>query len=49
MSDSSASLPNATVTGVARGVDATGALLLETAPGEIKPYIGGEIRLRVEA
>jgi len=42
-------LPNATVTGVARGVDATGALLLETADGEIKPYIGGEISLRVEA
>lgn len=42
-------LPNATVTGVARGVDATGALLLETARGEVKPYIGGEISLRVEA
>ena len=42
-------LPNATVVGIARGVDATGALLLETADGEIKPYIGGEISLRVEA
>ncbi|MCB1777083.1 MAG: biotin--[acetyl-CoA-carboxylase] ligase [Candidatus Competibacteraceae bacterium] len=42
-------LPNATVTGVARGVDATGALLLETASGEIKPYIGGEISLRIAA
>lgn len=40
-------LPNATVTGIARGVDATGALLLETADGRIKPYIGGEIRLRI--
>lgn len=42
-------LPNATVTGIARGVDATGALLLEMANGEIKPYIGGEIRLRIAA
>lgn len=41
-------LPNATLTGVARGVDATGALLLETANGEVKPYIGGEISLRLE-
>jgi BirA family biotin operon repressor/biotin-[acetyl-CoA-carboxylase] ligase len=40
-------LPNATVTGIARGVDATGALLLETVDGGIKPYIGGEIRLRI--
>ncbi len=41
-------LPNATVTGVARGVDATGALLLETADGRIQPYLGGEISLRLE-
>ncbi len=41
-------LPNAMVTGIARGVDATGALLLETADGGIKPYIGGEIRLRIQ-
>ncbi|MEZ5584220.1 MAG: hypothetical protein R3F37_17045 [Candidatus Competibacteraceae bacterium] len=41
-------LPNATLAGVARGVDATGALLLETANGEVKPYIGGEISLRLE-
>ena len=40
-------LPNAIVTGIARGVEASGALLLESANGEIKPYIGGEIRLRV--
>ncbi len=42
-------LPNAIVTGIARGVDATGALLLESADGGVKPYIGGEIRLRVQA
>jgi BirA family biotin operon repressor/biotin-[acetyl-CoA-carboxylase] ligase len=42
-------LPNATVTGIARGVDATGALLLETVDGGIKPYMGGEVRLRIEA
>lgn len=41
-------LPNATVTGIARGIDATGALLLETVDGGVKPYIGGEIRLRVQ-
>lgn len=41
-------LPNAVVSGVARGVDATGALLLETADGRMTPYIGGEISLRVE-
>ena len=36
------------VIGIARGVDATGALLLETADGRITPYIGGEISLRIE-
>jgi BirA family biotin operon repressor/biotin-[acetyl-CoA-carboxylase] ligase len=41
-------LPNTTVTGTARGVDATGALLLETADGRIQPYLGGEISLRLE-
>ena len=41
-------LPNTTVTGIARGVDATGALLLETADGRIQPYLGGEISLRLE-
>ena len=41
-------LPHTTVTGIARGVDATGALLLETAEGRITPYIGGEISLRIE-
>ena len=40
-------LPNATVAGIARGVDASGALLLEIPDGQIQPYIGGEIRLRV--
>lgn len=42
-------LPNAVVAGIARGVDATGALLLETPDGRITPYLGGEISLRVEA
>ncbi len=41
-------LPDTTVTGIARGVDATGALLLETASGGVKPYIGGEISLRLD-
>jgi BirA family transcriptional regulator, biotin operon repressor / biotin---[acetyl-CoA-carboxylase] ligase len=41
-------LPHTTVTGIARGVDATGALLLETADGRIQPYLGGEISLRLE-
>lgn len=40
---------NSTVTGIARGVDETGALLLESESGEVKPYIGGEISLRVES
>jgi BirA family biotin operon repressor/biotin-[acetyl-CoA-carboxylase] ligase len=44
----SLNLPNATVAGVARGVDATGALLLESADGRIQPYHGGEISLRLE-
>ena len=39
---------NTAVTGIARGVNATGALLLEIESGEIKPYIGGEISLRIE-
>lgn len=42
-------LPNATVAGTARGVDASGALLLETPNGQIQPYLGGEIRLRIAA
>lgn len=42
-------LPNATVVGIARGVDATGALLLETEDGRTQPYLGGEISLRAEA
>lgn len=41
-------LPNARVSGIARGVDATGALLLETVDGVVKPYIGGEISLRIQ-
>ena len=39
---------NTAVTGIARGVNSTGALLLETGSGEIKPYVGGEISLRIE-
>jgi BirA family biotin operon repressor/biotin-[acetyl-CoA-carboxylase] ligase len=42
-------LPNATLTGIARGVDATGALVLETADGRLQPYIGGEVSLRLES
>jgi len=41
-------LPQTTVLGIARGVDAAGALLLETADGRIRPCIGGEISLRLE-
>jgi biotin-(acetyl-CoA carboxylase) ligase len=41
-------LPNTTLTGIARGVDATGALLLETAGGRLQPCVGGEISLRLE-
>ena len=41
-------LPNATLIGIARGVDATGALLLETADGRLQPCVGGEISLRLE-
>lgn len=40
--------PNTVVKGIARGVDASGALLLETMDGRIGPYLGGEISLRVE-
>jgi BirA family biotin operon repressor/biotin-[acetyl-CoA-carboxylase] ligase len=40
---------NTAIIGIARSVNATGALLLETASGEIKPYIGGEISLRIES
>lgn len=42
-------LPNAAVTGVVRGVDASGALLLESADGRVNTYLGGEISLRLEA
>ena len=42
------SLPNAVLSGLARGVDETGALLLESADGRITPYLGGEISLRLE-
>ena len=41
-------LPNTTLNGIARGVDASGALLLETDEGHIQPCIGGEISLRLE-
>jgi len=39
-------LPTTTINGIARGVDATGALLLETAAG-IRPFLGGEVSLRL--
>lgn len=42
-------LPNASWVGVARGVDAAGALLLETDDGRLRPCLGGEISLRMEA
>lgn len=42
-------LPNATLTGIARGVDASGALLLEAADGRLQPCVGGEISLRLES
>jgi len=41
-------LPNTTLIGIARGVDATGALLLETTDGRLRPCMGGEISLRLE-
>ena len=41
-------LPNASVTGIVRGVDASGALLLEGADGRVNAYLGGEISLRLE-
>ncbi len=41
-------LPNAAVTGIVRGVDPSGALLLESADGRVKAYLGGEISLRFE-
>ena len=41
-------LPNTALTGIARGVDATGALVLETADGRLQPCVGGEISLRLE-
>ncbi|MFO1422842.1 MAG: hypothetical protein U1F70_04175 [Candidatus Competibacteraceae bacterium] len=41
-------LPNTTLIGVAQGVDATGALLLETADGRLRPCVGGELSLRLE-
>lgn len=40
-------LPHSTVSGYMRGVDNRGALLLENAAGQIQPYLGGEIRLKI--
>ena len=39
-------LPTSTVDGIARGVDDSGALLLETADG-VRRFLGGEISLRL--
>ena len=41
--------PNGSVTGIARGVDGTGALLLETTGDQVKAFMAGEISLRFEA
>lgn len=41
-------LPTTTCSGIARGVDEAGALLLETEAG-IRPFLGGEISLRLES
>ena len=40
-------LPHTSVSGRACGVDEQGALLLADAAGQVRPYIGGEISLRV--
>jgi BirA family biotin operon repressor/biotin-[acetyl-CoA-carboxylase] ligase len=40
-------LPNRSIGGIGRGVDAAGALLIETGNG-IERYLGGEISLRLE-
>ena len=40
-------LPHTTINACAHGVDNSGALLLEDAAGQIRPYIGGEVRLKV--
>ncbi len=40
-------LPDVAFAGIARGVDETGALLLETPDGRVTPYRGGEVSLRV--
>ena len=42
-------LPHTTLTGIARGVDPTGALVLETDSGHLRYCVGGEISLRLEA
>jgi BirA family biotin operon repressor/biotin-[acetyl-CoA-carboxylase] ligase len=41
-------LPTTTLSGIARGVDEAGALLLETDAG-IRSFLGGEISLRLES
>lgn len=41
-------LPKNVIPGIARGVDSSGALLLETVDGQWVPYLGGEISLRVD-
>jgi BirA family biotin operon repressor/biotin-[acetyl-CoA-carboxylase] ligase len=40
-------LPHTNITGIARGVDGAGALLVETRAG-IKRFLGGEISLRLD-
>ena len=41
--------PGRAETGIARGIDATGALLLETAPGTLRRVTAGEVTLRPAA
>jgi BirA family biotin operon repressor/biotin-[acetyl-CoA-carboxylase] ligase len=40
-------MPHDQVQGIARGIDAGGALLLETRPGELQPFASGEVSVRI--
>lgn len=40
-------MPHGQVQGIARGIDAGGALLLETRPGELQPFASGEVSVRI--
>lgn len=41
------SMPHGQVQGVARGIDADGALLLETRAGELQRFVSGEVSVRI--